>query len=375
MMNYCFLHSIIWYLYLMMKKFICHTLFLLVFTTALFAQKNKQYKVVGYFSGDSAMLHTYDVKKLTHLIYGFAHVDNGSFVITKSKDAPTLLAFKKIKKLHPGLKTMIALGGWGGCEFCSQTFNDKELTKKFAASVKNFLNKYQLDGIDLDWEYPVISGHPGHQNIPEDKENFTNLVKELRKALGKEKLITFAAGGFQKFLDSSIAWHEVEPYLDFVNLMTYDLVHGYSKATGHHTNLYSTKPGEESIDNTIQFFKKIKFPLKKLMVGAGFYSREFENVENVNNGLYQPTKFLDFVNYKVAINKHTAANGYTFYWDNVAKAPYWYNPSKKIFVTGENKKSVQLKCEYIKKHKLGGFMFWELPTDLPKGGLYDAISL
>ncbi|MCU7695414.1 glycoside hydrolase family 18 protein [Haoranjiania flava] len=358
-----------------MLRSIFTMLALLAITTFSFAQKTKPYKVIGYFSGDSAMLHKYDVKKLTHLIYGFSHVDNGNMVITKPKDAPALLAFQKIKKQHPGLKTMIALGGWGGCEFCSQTFNDQELTKKFALSVKDFLNKYELDGIDLDWEYPAIAGHPGHQYIPEDKDNFTNLVKELRKTLGKEKLITFAAGGFQKFLDASIAWHEVEPYLDFVNLMTYDLVHGYSTTTGHHTNLYATRAGEESADNTIKFFKKIKFPLKKLMLGAGFYMREFENVPAKNNGLYQPAKFLDFVDYRVGVNKYTKTNGYTQYWDNVAKAAYWYNPAKKIFVTGETKASVREKCAYIKKHKLGGFMFWELPTDLPKGGLYEAVKL
>lgn len=358
-----------------MKKYFSLAFALLFASSILFAQKTKKYKVVGYFSGDSAMLHDYDVKKLTHLIYGFSHVDNGNMVLTKPKDAPTMLAFQKIKKQNPGLKTMIALGGWGGCQFCSQTFNDKELTKKFANSVKKFLDEYKLDGIDLDWEYPVIPGHPGHQNIPEDKDAFTNLVKELRNSLGKQKLITFAAGGFQKFLDSSIAWHDVEPYLDFVNMMSYDLVHGYSTMTGHHTNLYSTKPGEESAKNMVDFFKKIKFPLNKVILGAGFYMREFENVSPVNNGLYQPTKFLEFVDYKVGVNKYTGANGYVFFWDKKAKAPYWYNPTKKVFVTGENQTSVRLKCEFVKKEKLGGFMFWELPTDLPKGGLYEAINM
>ncbi len=358
-----------------MKRMIFFGVLLLAAVSVGFAQKTKPFKVVGYFSGDSAMLHTYDVKKLTHLIYGFSHVDNGNMVITKPKDAPTLLAFQKIKKQHPGLKTLIALGGWGGCEFCSQTFNNKELTKKFAASVKDFLHKYQLDGIDLDWEYPVIPGHPGHQNIPEDKEAFTNLVKELRLALGKEKLITFAAGGFQKFLDSSIAWHEIEPYVDFVNMMTYDLVHGYSTTTGHHTNLYSTRHGEESAQNVVNFFKQINFPLKKVIIGAGFYMREFENVPATNWGLYQPAKFKNFVDYKNGVNKYTGANGYVFLWDKAAKAPYWYNPAEKIFVTGENKASVQFKCEFIKKERLGGFMFWELPTDLPRGGLYEAIDM
>ena len=103
--------------------------------------------------------------------------------------------------------------------------------------------------------------------------------------------------------------------------------------------------------------------------------REFEDVANVNRGLYQRAKFRAFVNYKDAVKKYTGANGYIFFWDKVAKAPYWYNPTDKIFVTGENKSSVRLKCEFVKKEKLGGFMFWELPTDLPQGGLYEAIDM
>lgn len=346
-----------------------------VFSISTYAQKNNAYKLIAYYSGDSTSLHNYDFKKITHLIYGFCHVIDGNLIIGNKKDTATLLAFQKIKAQNPKIKTMIALGGWGGCEYCSQTFNDAQLTEKFASSTKYFLQKYQLDGIDLDWEYPAVQGPPGHQFLPEDRANFTRLVATLRKYLGSKKLISFAAGGLQVHLEKCFEWPKINKYVDFVNVMTYDLVHGYSTITGHHTNLYSTYPAEPSSDLAMQFFKKIKFPLKKVMMGAGFYSREFDSVQNVNNGLYQPTKFLAFIDYKIAVNKHTPENGFVSFWDDKAKAPYWYNAEKKIFVTGENKTSVKLKCDYVKKNKLGGLMFWELFTDTTKNGLYDAIKL
>ena len=145
----------------------------LLFTLSLLASiglsaQNKPYKVIAYYSGDSASLHQYEFDKMTHLIYGFAHVKDGELVINHKKDTAVLLAFQKIKKQHPGIKTLIALGGWGGCEFCSQTFNDPALTKKFAQSAKKFIAQYKMDGIDLDWEYPTIKGHAEHQFIPED---------------------------------------------------------------------------------------------------------------------------------------------------------------------------------------------------------------
>lgn len=353
-------------------------LFILLIIAPFFAiaQKKKEpFKVVAYFSTDSTTLHTYDFSKVTHLIYGFGHVSNGDFIVIKPNAIATLQGFQKIKAQKPGLKTMIALGGWGGCEFCSQTFNDKELTKKFAESVKKFLDLYGLDGIDLDWEYPTIPGPPGHQYLPEDKDNFTNLIIELRKALGKNKLITFAAGGFQNYFNKSVDWKALEPYIDFVNIMSYDLVHGYSTRTGHHTPLYSTGSQLESTHNGINFFKKINFPLKKLIVGCGFYSREFSTEDTLNNGLYRPAKFTGFVDYNKAVNKHTPETGFQYFWDNQAKAAYWFNKEKKIFVTGDTKESVSLKSKYVRNNKLGGIMFWELPTDLPKGGLLGAISV
>lgn len=348
--------------------------FALLVMLSVQAQTNT-YKVVAYYSGDSTSLHEYEFDKITHLIYGFAHVNDGNLVINHKKDTAVLQAMQKIKKKYPSIKTLIALGGWGGCEFCSQTFNNIELTKKFALSTKEFIAKYNLDGIDLDWEYPTVKGHPGHQFIPEDKDNFTRLIVTLRQTLGKNKLVTFAAGGFQEYLDKSVDWHKLEKYVDFVNLMTYDLVHGYSTTTGHHTPLYSSRADEESSDNAIRFFEKIKFPLKKVVLGVAFYSREFANVENINNGLYQPTTFLNFVDYKVARNKHTPEKGFIYHWDKTTKSPYWYNSENKIFVTGEDRNSLHFKCDYIKRKKLGGVMFWELNTDTPKDGLLNAINM
>src|SRR5690349_22776137 len=70
--------------------------------------------------------------------------------------------------------------------------------------------------------------------------NFTLLIQALRTTLGDKYEISFAAGGFTKFLTQSIEWNAVMPFVDRVNLMTYDLINGYSTVTGHHTPLYST---------------------------------------------------------------------------------------------------------------------------------------
>ena len=92
-----------------------------------------------------------------------------------------------LKKRNPQLKIILSLGGWGGCETCSDVFSTKKGRKKFSKSAKKLCDYFGTDGIDLDWEYPTISGFPGHPYGPQDKPNFTALIKQLRKKLGKKK--------------------------------------------------------------------------------------------------------------------------------------------------------------------------------------------
>ena len=268
---------------------------------------------------------------------------------------------------------MVSIGGWGGCAPCSDLFNSAEHRAVFAKTTVALFKQYNIDGLDLDWEYPAIEGYPGHKYDAKDKANFTLLVKELRKVMGSKYLLSFAAGGFVKFLEESIEWEKVMPSLDFVNLMTYDLVGGYSIVTGHHTPLSDYRPGQESTAKCVNWLLNKKMPSEKLIIGAAFYGRVWENVADTNHGLYQGGKFKQGVSYKNFPVFFSDSSGYTYYWDEKAKAPYRYNKSKKLFATFDDKMSIREKSAFIKQKKLGGIMFWELSDDQPDGGLTDEI--
>jgi chitinase len=164
------------------------------------------------------------------------------------------------------------------------------------------------------------------------------------------------------------------PYVDFANLMTYDLVGGYATTTGHHTPLYSTRQQKESSDNCIQWLLNNGVEAHKLIIGAAFYGRVFENVGPDNNGRYQPGKFRQGVSFNAMDKYLSPDSGFVHYWDDTAHAPYAYNASRKLFVTYDNKRSVAEKVAYMKKYKLGGIMFWVLPEDTYRDGLLDAID-
>lgn len=359
-----------------MKKTAFQALLLLLFPLVISAQTRKAdaFSVIAYYTGDASVIDTYDTGKLTHIIFSFCHLKDGMLSVDSRKDSLTIQHLVSLKKKNPKLKIMLSLGGWGGCAPCSEAFSTLEGRKGFAKSVKEVNDYFGTDGIDLDWEYPTIEGHPGHLYQPADYDNFTSLVEELRKSLGKENELSFAAGGFQKFLDESVDWKKVMPLVDRVNIMSYDLVNGYATVTGHHTPLYSVRPEDESTDRAVEYLLKLGIPSQKLVIGAAFYTRVWKDVAGDNNGLYQKGEHTNGVNFKRYASTFTSENGWEYHWDEKAKAPFWYNARERKFATGDDKVSVGHKTRYARGKKLGGIMFWELTLDTESDGLLQAIT-
>ncbi|QES87673.1 glycoside hydrolase family 18 protein [Rhizosphaericola mali] len=346
-----------------------HLLFAAIGMTITQISMAQKPKIIAYYTGDKNLIDKYDVNELDEIIFSFGHLKNNKFHIENAKDSATIKHLVELKKTHPKLKILLSMGGWSACAPCSEGFSTPNGRESFANSVKEISEYFHSDGIDLDWEYPTIQGFPGHKFQAADKPNFTSLIETLRQTLGNSYQISFAAGGFQSYLDSSVEWKKIMPMVDNVNIMSYDLVNGYSTVTGHHTPLFSTKAKEESVDNAVQYLLKLGIPADKLVIGAAFYTRTWKDVPNIQNGLYQkglPTDGADFQHYDT---KLTTANGWKYYWDKKAQAPYWYNADKKLFASGDDLASVKAKTEYVKKYHLGGIMFWELVLDKPKNGM------
>lgn len=356
-----------------MKNFKLYFLLLLVPVLATSQSKNN-FSVIAYYMGDEKLIESYDVTKLTHIIFSFCHLKEGKLSVDSTKDSLAIKKLVSLKSKNPKLKIMLSLGGWGGCEPCSSVFSTDEGRNVFAKSVKEVNDYFKCDGIDLDWEYPTIEGMPGHLFQPADKTNFTALVFALRKELGKKHELSFAAGGFQKYLDESVEWKKIMPIVDRVNIMSYDLVNGYSKVTGHHTPIFSTNDKEESTNRAVEFLLKLGIPSQKIVIGAAFYTRVWKDVASINHGLYQAGIHIDGVNFINYESTFTKDKGWDYFWDEKAKAAYWYNANEKLFATGDDKVSVKEKTNYVIQNKLGGIMFWELTLDKSHNGLVDVID-
>ncbi len=333
-----------------------------------------RYKIIAYYTGNGETIRQYPLDKLTHVIFSFLKLQNDTLCFHNDQQRESLRQIVALKKDHPHLKVMVSIGGWSGCAPCSELFASAEHRQTFARTAVSLFRANGIDGLDLDWEYPAIEGYPGHKFDSSDRDHFTELIRDLRREMGTDFLLSFAAGGFIRYLEHSVNWPAVLPLVDFVNLMTYDLVGGYATVTGHHTPPRSGGPGEESAEKCVRWLLEHGAPAAKLVTGAAFYARVWENVPDTRRGLYQPGRFKQGVAYRNFRLYFTDSMGYRYYRDRKTRAPYRYSRSLHLFATFDDRWSLRHKTRFIRRHGLGGIMFWELSQDLPRAGLVEAIS-
>ena len=345
-----------------------------VITTSFFVAKNKKPVVIAYVGGFRGLVDTdsINVWRLSHINYAFVDVkDNRAWLHNEATDTINLRKLSELKKQKPDIKILISLGGWSWSKNFSDAVLSDSSTRNFANSCIAIMAKYNLDGVDIDWEYPGMRGD-NNKYRPEDKEHYTLLFKYLREGLDSlskitpsKYLVTTAVGGSQSYIDHT-EMAKVQQYADYINIMSYDYKGGNDTISGHHSNLYTSPddPDEESADQSIKAFMAAGVPAGKIVIGIAFYGKAWQMQSDDNNGLFRrtekPARGGGFTYLKDSvINK----NGFIRYWDSKARAPYLFNQEKKIFITYDDEESVKQKCKYVKDHDLAGVMFWEYNSD------------
>ncbi|GLX67061.1 glycoside hydrolase family 18 protein [Paenibacillus glycanilyticus] len=329
--------------------------------------KQQNYVIAGYV-GDKDLpgLTREDLAQLTHINIAFGHVRSDAITTDHMRHLGEL---ERIKSEQPQLRILLSVGGWSAGGF-SEAASTEAGRRRMAESAVRVVTEYPLDGVDLDWEYPCY-GEAGIAASPEDRTNFTLLLAAIREALdrqgqldGRHYLLTIAAGADQYYIDGT-EMDQVHRCLDFVQLMTYDMRGGFQVLTGHHTNLY-TPTGDLfriSTDASVNLFVRAGVPREKIVIGAAFYSRMWNEVPDRNNGLHQMAGSVGGYgpDFTALSANYIGKNGYIRYWDEEACAPYLFNGSS--FISYEDEESIRHKCEYIKTAGIGGMMFWEFGCD------------
>ncbi len=460
-------------------------------------------RVIGYFTswrdgGDeqnSYLVKDIPWEQLTHINYAFVSIGSDGKVnvgdVTDPNNAATgkewagveidpALGFKghfgalaTAKEKH-GVKTLISIGGWaetgghfgsdgnrvadGG--FYTMTTNaDGSINhagiEKFAASAVEMMRKYKFDGLDIDYEYPTSmagAGNPDDKGFMEPRRqylwaSYQVLMKTLREKLdaisaqdGQHYMLTIAAPS-SGYLLRGMETFDVTQYLDYVNIMSYDLHGAWNDHVGHNAALYDTGKDSElaqwnvygteayggigylNTDWAYHYFRG-SMPAGRINIGVPYYTRGWQGVTGGENGLWGRAPLPDqaqcdagtgegeknncgygalgidnmwhdknsygqemgagsnpmwhaknlqegiFGSYSNIYGLDPAndpadqlVGTYTRHYDSVAVAPWLWNAEKKVFLSTEDKDSINVKADYVIDQEIGGIMFWELAGD------------
>ncbi|MDA0194996.1 MAG: glycoside hydrolase family 18 protein [Bacteroidetes bacterium] len=339
--------------------------------------------IIGYVPGFRGAIdeNTIDANKLTHINYAFVNcIDSLAVLSNLETDTANFRRLNNLKKINPDLKILISIGGWGWSDYFSDAVLTPSSRLMFAQSNIQIVEDHNLDGVDIDWEYP---GQRGQDNVfrPEDKENYTLMFKVIREELdklsertGKTYLLTTAVGASQRYIDNT-EMDKAQEYLDYVNLMTYDF-YTSGDSSGHHTNLYppSNYDKDRSAHKTVDIFVAADVPVEKLVMGIAFYGRSWYIISGENRGINMPNdSTARGGGYSFIKDSLVNQRGFTRYWDENAKAPYLFNSETNQLVSYDDEESVRYKCEYTIEKNMAGVMFWQYASD-PKEYLVTAIN-
>ncbi|XP_018345054.1 PREDICTED: serine-rich adhesin for platelets-like [Trachymyrmex septentrionalis] len=324
----------------------------------------------------------------THLIYAFGGFtkENALKPFDKYQDIEKggYAKFTGLKTYNKNLKTMLAIGGWNeGSSRFSPMVADPARRREFVKNAVKFLRQNHFDGLDLDWEYPAFRDG----GKPRDKDNYADLVQELREEFERESsktgrsrlLLSMAMPAGVEYIDKGYDVPRLNEYLDFINLLSYDYHSAYEPAVNHHSPLYPLEEDNEynydaelTIDYTITHLLEKGASADKVVLGIPTYGRSYTLFNQDATELGSPADGPG------TEGEATREKGYLAYyeicesiadsdeWEVVqsnpkAMGPYAFKGNQ--WVGYDDEDIVKLKAHYVNEKKLGGIMFWSIDND------------
>lgn len=370
---------------LFMKKLI--VLIPLLFYIAL-AISQPCREVVGYYPAwqfyDRDQLvnpATIDYSKYTTIVYAFFNPQpDGSIIAHDQGLERKLLGGEEgypslVENAHKnGVKVLASIGGWTLSSNFPQLASDAFTRMKFAEACVALVEKYDLDGIDIDWEYPGYKAHNGREA---DTKNFTLMISDIRFKLdsygvkvGRPMTLSIAAGSADRYL-AKIEWEKIRDIVDMVNLMSYNYSGSWDTIVNHHTGLYYAGKGDPTynVDFSVQKIIEYGIPAEKINLGLAFYARSLKTHGKAEHGSrcrgYGDNETFEAdAGSPPYYNLVAKLDDFTYNWDDRAKVPFLLGKGDLwTFVGFDDERSIEAKARYAIEKNLGGAVIWELTGD------------
>lgn len=311
----------------------------------------------------------------THINVAFARVVNKEIYLDDSQ-YNALAEVVKLKHQNPKLKVLLSVGGSRNDDGFSEMVENHASRKIFIRSIKQILRNHSLDGIDLDWEFPGMSLDSSLNH--RERQHFSQLLREIRVEYIREKrnyLLTIAAAAPETIVNVSYDIDQINTYVDYVNIMTYDFHYytNFTPFTGHNSPLYARATEQLflatlNINYTVHMYLRKGLDSRKIVVGIPTYGHSFKLVNVNNHNINSPASgygnlgsngFVSFPEICNFINRYKL--GTTLRFDNAAKVPYLFRGLE--WVSFDYPQSAAEKARYVVDNNLRGAMVYSLNAD------------
>ncbi|TBU57448.1 glycoside hydrolase [Dichomitus squalens] len=315
-----------------------------------------------------------------------------------------------------GVKAMLTIGGWTGSTYFSSAVATEANRTAFVKTMTGLISKYDLDGLDFDWEYPNKQGAGCNIISQDDSQNFLSFLQALRSQVGDNITLTAAAGITPFAGPDGTPMSDVSGFadvLDWVAIMNYDVWGSWSTYVGPNAPLNDTCASaadqQGSAVSAVNAWTAANFPANQLVLGVASYGHSFsvpnsaalsgsgaalapypafdasnqpmgdswdaQSPESNMCGVVTPAgpsgifDFWGLVEGGFLTMNGTAASGIDYRFDECSQTPYVYNPSTQVMVSYDDRSSFTAKGKFISEQGLLGFAMWEA------GGDYNDILL
>lgn len=349
--------------------------------------------------------------KYSALTFAFATTTaDPSMIALDSTSADLLPTFVQEAHNH-NVDALVSIGGWTGSIYYSTAVGSATNRTAFVKAVVGFVQKYKLDGIDFDWEYPGKEGMGCNTKSTSDSANLLLFLEQLRKDPVGAKLRLTAAVGLAPYLGSDgNPMKDVSGFasvLDHIAIMDYDVWGSWSTGVGPNAPLEdSCAPTQAgSAASAVKAWTSAGFPASQIVLAVATYGHSFHVatsaalISSGNLAAYPPfdnskqppgpsdsnvtsstpTKdqcgnpvtpgnsgiftFKDMVTAGFLDASGGPAEGINYRFDNCSQTPFVYKSSSQTMISFDDSKSFAAKGKFINDNALAGFAVWEISGD------------
>lgn len=239
-------------------------------------------------------------------------------------------------------KAILSVGGWNGSTNFSGIAADPGKRHLFESALRTFCVSNEYDGIDIDWEYPMLEERPA----------VTRFIRELSDTLRRGNThFTLSIAMPPAISERGYAVADLEPYLDWIGVMTYDYATCVSLTADDNAPLLQSQSDITVLLRSV--------PAAKLLFGIPFYGRQYHCPSGAGLG----ARTDSCMEMPFATIPGVSQGGWQSRWDTTSSVPYLVNQTTNHLITYDDERSIQAKCQWLKKKNLGGVIIWALGQD------------